>query len=69
LTPLINSLEEKLGSTSFLAVMIQTYFAPLMLLIFNFGIIPVLIDLVAYLEQQKTKSKKQIGIMRKNFFF
>jgi len=51
------------------SVMIQTYISPIILLIFNSGIVPVLIDVIAYLEAHKSKSMKQLGIMRKVFFF
>lgn len=40
-----------------------------MIVIFNSGIIPTIVDLIAYLEYHKTKSSRQVHIMRKNFFF
>jgi hypothetical protein len=63
------AIKRKLGENNFLSVGLQTFAAPLLVLAFNSGILPVLIDLVAYLEGHKSKSAKQIGIMRKNFFF
>ena len=69
LKPLIDALSKKLGDKNFLVIVLSTYLSPLILLIFNFGIIPLLIDLIAFLEDHKTKSLKQLSIMRKNFFF
>lgn len=69
LKPIINALTEDLGADNFFAIMLSTYISPLILLAFNFGIIPLIIDLIAFLEDHKTKSMKQLGIMRKNFFF
>jgi hypothetical protein len=40
-----------------------------MVLAFNSGLLPLFIDFIAFLEGHKSKSRKQIGIMRKNFFF
>lgn len=57
LGPLINVITDELGSTNFLAVMLQTYISPLMFLAFNQGIVPLFIDLIAYLEGHKTKSR------------
>jgi hypothetical protein len=56
--PIIDAITEDLGKDNFFAVMIATYLSPLILLIFNFGIIPLLIDFIAFLEEHKTKSKK-----------
>jgi len=69
LKPLIDTLSKQLGDKNFLVIILSTYLSPLILLIFNFGIIPLLIDLIALLEDHKTKSLKQLSIMRKNFFF
>jgi len=33
-----------------IAIILQTFFAPLMVLIFNSGILPLFIDFIAYLE-------------------
>ncbi len=64
LSPLIDP-----KKTDFFSVALQTYFTPLLILTFNSGILPLIIDFIAYLERHKSKSAKQIGIMRKNFFF
>lgn len=58
LQPLIEALTKDLGKDNFLAILLQTYLSPLILLIFNFGIVPLLIDLIAFLEDHKTKSLK-----------
>jgi hypothetical protein len=54
---------------SILAIALQTFFSPLMVLTFNSGLLPLFIDFIAYLEGHKSKSIRQIAIMRKNFFF
>jgi len=58
LKPIINAITDDLGQDNFFAIMLTTYISPLILLIFNFGIIPLLIDFIAFLEEHKTKSKK-----------
>jgi hypothetical protein len=42
---------------------------PLIIVTLNSGVIPVLVDLIADLENHKTKSSRQVAIMRKNFIF
>ena len=42
---------------------------PLILIIFNQGLIPLLIDLVAKYEDHETQSAKQLTILRLNYFF
>lgn len=37
--------------------------------LFNFVLIPLLIDLVAYIDDHETKSDKQTSIMKLNFVF
>lgn len=69
LKPIVDAITKDLGSDNFISIILTTYLSPLILLAFNFGIIPLLIDLIAYLEDHKTKSSKQLGIMKKNFFF
>jgi hypothetical protein len=69
LKPLLDSLENVFGESSFLGTLLTSYFSTLILLILNFAIIPILIDLTAALEDHRTKSSKQIAIMKKNFFF
>lgn len=69
LKPIVDAITKNLGSNNWLSIILTTYLSPLILLAFNFGIIPLLIDFIAFLEDHKTKSLKQLGIMRKNFFF
>lgn len=58
LKPIVDAITEDLGSDNFISIILTTYLSPLILLAFNFGIIPLLIDLIAFLEDHKTKSKK-----------
>jgi hypothetical protein len=67
LKPIIDYLKKELNTV--LALALQTFFAPLIVLMFNSGLLPLFIDFIAYLEGHKSKSQRQIGIMRKNFFF
>lgn len=67
LSPIINSFTQ--DKSDFFAVALQNFFAPLLILTFNSGILPTIIDFIAYLEGHKTKGARQLGIMRKNFFF
>jgi Calcium-dependent channel, 7TM region, putative phosphate len=53
----------------FIISTLHLYLQPLVILTFNAGIIPLLVDLVANCERHKTKSKRQVSIMKKNFFF
>lgn len=69
LLPIIEAVTNTIGKQSIVSEMIYTYISPLILLAFNSGIVPVIIDLVAFLEGHKYKSIKQLGIMRKNYFF
>jgi Calcium-dependent channel, 7TM region, putative phosphate len=69
LKPLEDALVGVFGETSFISTLLTNYFQTLVLLILNYSIIPLLIDLTAVLEDHKTKSSKQIAIMKKNFFF
>ena len=69
LNKLLVPLTEKLGKNNLLSILIQTYLSPLILLAFNSGIIPFFIDMIGLLEEHKTKSRRQVAIMRKNFFF
>lgn len=69
LQPILNSIFKTIGENSMIVKTAQTFISPIILLIFNSGIVPVLIDVVAALEGHKLKSLKQLGIMRKNFFF
>ena len=49
--------------------MITSYFAPVVTLTINFGIIPLLIDLSSEFEDFRRKSSRQISIMNRIFFF
>jgi len=69
LQPIINFINDSVGKDSFLANGITAFITPLLVLAFNSGILPLFIDFISYLEGHKNKSKRQIGIMRKNFFF
>jgi len=40
-----------------------------MMALFNFVLIPLLVDLVAAIDDHETKSSKQISIMKINFVF
>lgn len=48
---------------------LQSYVQPLIIVTINAGIIPTICDIIASLEYHKTKSSRQVAIMRKNFFF
>lgn len=69
LKPILDFITDTIGKSSMLSEMLYTYISPLILLAFNSGIVPVFIDMVALLEGHKYKSIKQLGIMRKNYFF
>lgn len=69
LTPLIEALTKELGQSNLFSIALQNFCTPLLVLAFNSGLLPLFIDFIAYLEGHKSKSAKQIGIMRKNFFF
>lgn len=69
LQPILTAIFRTIGENSVIVKTAQTFISPIILLIFNSGIVPVLIDIVAALEGHKLKSLKQLGIMRKNFFF
>lgn len=56
LKPVIELLYKDLGPDNFLSIALQTFFAPLMVLIFNSGLLPLFIDFIAYLEGHKSKS-------------
>jgi len=69
LKPLAKEIDGSLPSGFLKKNFITEYLTPLMLAVFNFLIIPLLIDLVAFLEDHWTKSEKQLSIMKKNLFF
>lgn len=49
--------------------LLTQYFPTLILFLFNFVLIPLLIDLIAIFESHRTKSGRQLSIMKKNFVF
>lgn len=61
--------DTEFGKGNLLSLGLQTFAAPLLILAFNSGILPLFIDFIAFLEGHPTKSKRQLGIMKKNFFF
>jgi hypothetical protein len=69
LKPILTVLEKLFHEDSYISILLGTYFAPLMLLLFNVVIIPFFIDLIALVEDHKTKSARQVAIMKKNFGF
>lgn len=69
LMPILQVITNTIGEKSMVSEMIYEYISPLILLAFNSGIVPLFIDLVAFLEGHKYKSIKQLGIMRKVYFF
>jgi hypothetical protein len=56
LSPIINSYTK--DKSDFFAVALQNFFAPLLILTFNSGILPTIIDFIAYLEGHKTKGAR-----------
>lgn len=62
-------IEEGILSKSFLRNFLPEYLAPLILILFNSVIIPLLVDLVAALQDHETYSGKQVTIMTLNFVF
>ncbi len=58
LQPIIDYLEDEIGKGSVFSMALQTFFAPLMVLAFNSGILPLFIDFIAFLEGHKSKSQR-----------
>lgn len=58
-------IEEAIGKGSKVSTFLSQYFAPLITLMINFGLIPLLVDLFIEFEDYRRKSSKQISIMRK----
>lgn len=56
-------------SGSLLRNFLPEYLAPLILVLFNSVIIPLLVDLVAWLQDHETHSGKQVTIFILNFVF
>ena len=48
---------------------IAGFVQPLIIVTLNAGVIPTIVDIIANLENHKTKSSRQVAIMRKNFVF
>jgi hypothetical protein len=46
------------GDASFLGQLVASYFAPLVIMLLNYGIIPLLVDITVSMEDHKTKSDK-----------
>ena len=66
MSPLEQSLKESAGG---FASYVQEWFAPMVTLCINFGVIPTLIDFSCELEDYRRKSSRQISIMNRIFFF
>ena len=62
-------INEDILSANYVRNFIPDYVSPLILIICNSLIIPLLVDLVAYLEDHETNSGKQITTMILNFVF
>ena len=58
LKPIIDYLETEIGKDNIFSVALSTFFAPLMVLAFNSGLLPLFIDFIAFLEGHKSKSSK-----------
>ena len=65
LKPVYDSLEKKLKNQTTLQDYLKSYFAPLVTLCINFGLIPLLIDGATEIEDFRRKSSKQISIMKR----
>lgn len=68
LTPIRTAIEKHLDSST-INSLIQAYFAPMITLLINFGIIPFLIDFSSEIEDFRRKSSRQISIMNRIYFF
>ena len=69
LNEFLNGIKGNKDDSDFLITTLQLYLQPLMIVTFNSGIIPLICDFIADLENHKTKSARQVAIMRKSFFF
>ena len=66
----MSPLEQTLiASAGGLSSYVQEWFAPMVTLTINFGVIPTLIDFSCELEDYRRKSSRQISIMNRIFFF
>lgn len=68
LKPIKNAIEKKVNNET-ISSLIASYFAPIVTLTINFGIIPLCIDLSTEGEDFRRKSSRQISIMNRIFFF
>ena len=67
---LMSPLEQTLAaSVGGLSGLVREWFAPMVTLTINFGIIPTLIDISCEFEDYRRKSSRQISIMNRIFFF
>ncbi len=69
LTKFLDGLQDDKKEPNILIALSKNYIRPLIIVIFNSGIIPTICDIIANLEWHKKKSSRQVSIMRKNFFF
>lgn len=69
LDPLRLTVERWFQSNEFLVEFVGEYFGPMIILTMNFVLIPALIDALSEFEGFRRKSSRQIGIMRRLFFF
>jgi len=68
----LKSFEEEVKGYEFMAYVmqiVQEHFASLMTLLFNAGLIPIAIALLSEMDDHKTKSKLQLSVMYRTFFF
>ena len=63
LKPILYKLEDWFSTSQIINSILTQYFPTLMLMLNNFVIIPLLIDLVAVMEDHETKSGRQVSIM------
>lgn len=68
LKPIKNAIEKKVNNET-INGLIASYFAPIITLTINFGIIPFLIDFSSEREDFRRKSSRQISIMNRIYFF
>lgn len=65
LNSIVEFFNKQFGDGNIVSDLLATYSSTLALLAFNSGILPLLIDIIAFLEQHKTKSEKCLSVMRK----
>lgn len=69
LKPLANDIEKSVLSKTVFKNLLAEMLTPLIMLLFNFVLIPILIDIAAAFTDHQTKSGKQLFIMHMNMFF